>query len=96
MKKRVRKTQKVTIMERVTGAIHTFTIKHDDTRPVRMLAPARLDAYTKQNGGQWLTPRQAKRMRLKGQPTATPVRRLGRTEPIHRLGPTPGEASPPQ
>jgi hypothetical protein len=74
MKKRVRKVQRFSIMEKMTGALRNVVVRHDTVRPVKQPVIERVAAYTAQNGGDWLTPRQARRLRLKGQATSTPVR----------------------
>lgn len=74
MKKRVRKVQRFAIIERLSGAVRNVVVKHDTVRAVRQPVTERVAAYTAQNGGDWLTPRQARRLRLKGQASSTPVR----------------------
>lgn len=69
MRKRVRKTQRLWITDAI-GALREIVIKHDAVRPVAMPTEARLAAYVAQNGSPRLTPRQAKRLRLKGSRTA--------------------------
>lgn len=96
MKRRVRKVQRFSIIE-ITGRIRDIVVKHDDVRPVRTMVAERITAYTKQNGGAWLTPAQARRVRLKGGASSTPVRgrrtlagRAGSTAaPAATSGPTP-------
>ena len=73
MKKRVRKVQRFKIIDWTTGAIRNMVVKHDHVVPVRTMVSEREANYTKQNGGDWLTPRQARRIRLKGGATSTPV-----------------------
>lgn len=74
MKKRVRKTQRLTLWDRVKGQFKEVVVKHDVTRAVRMDGVTRGANYVNQNGGEWLTPRQAKRMRLKGQVSSIQTR----------------------
>ena len=95
MKKRVRKTQRLTIWDRIQNQFRDVVVKHDHSRPVRMSNRDRMFIYDKQNGlppgTQRFTPRQRRRLVHKHdhQPMPRPAKGERVNRPNHLASPRP-------